>query len=121
LLPWLALAWAACWDAVRESIDEWKVRRNPDRYIGNPRAGDAFPEFLVLWAVFPIVFFSFSQSKLPGYILPAVPPITILCGDYLNRIRKRGLKMPLVTIHAIVVGALVAGTLMLPMILIHPH
>ncbi|MGB6302270.1 MAG: glycosyltransferase family 39 protein, partial [Acidobacteriaceae bacterium] len=121
LLPWLALAWAACWDAVRDSIDEWKVRRNPDRYIGNPRAGDAFPEFLVLWAAFPIVFFSFSQSKLPGYILPAVPPITILCGDYLNRIRKRGLKMPLVTIHAIVVGALVAATLMLPMILIHPH
>ena len=40
-------------------IDEWKVRRNPDRYIGNPRAGDAFPEFLVLWAIFPIVFFSF--------------------------------------------------------------
>ena len=121
LLPWLALAWAACWDAVRDSIDEWKVRRNPDRYIGNPRAGDAFPEFLVLWAAFPIAFFSFSQSKLPGYILPAVPPITILCGDYLNRIRKRGLKMPLLTIHAIVVGALVAATLMLPMILIHPH
>jgi 4-amino-4-deoxy-L-arabinose transferase-like glycosyltransferase len=121
LLPWLALAWAACWDAVSNSIDEWKVRRNPDRYIGNPRAGDAFPEFLVLWAAFPIIFFSFSQSKLPGYILPAVPPITILCGDYLNRIRKRGLKMPLLTIHSIVVGGLVAVTLMLPMILIHPH
>ncbi|MHB1745267.1 MAG: ArnT family glycosyltransferase, partial [Acidobacteriaceae bacterium] len=121
LLPWLALAWTACWDAVRDSIDEWKVRRNPDRYVGNPRAGDAFPEFLVLWAAFPIVFFSFSQSKLPGYILPALPPITILCGDYLNRIRKRGLKMPLLTIHAIVVGALVAATLMLPMILVHPH
>jgi hypothetical protein len=29
--------------------------------------------------------------------------------------------MPLLTIHAIVVGALVAATLMLPMILIHPH
>ncbi len=75
----------------------------------------------MLWAAFPIVFFSFSQSKLPGYILPAVPPITILCGDYLNRRRKRGLKMPLLTIHSIVVGALVAATLMLPMILIHPH
>lgn len=121
LLPWLALAWAACWDAVRNSVDEWKVRRNPDRYVGNPRAGDAFPEFLVLWAAFPIVFFSFSQSKLPGYILPAVPPITILCGDYLNRIRKRGLKMPLVAMHAIVVGGLVAATLVLPMVLVHSN
>ena len=121
LMPWLALAMRALWDAVQNSIDEWKVRRNPDRYVGNPRAGDAFPEFLVLWALFPVVFFSFSQSKLPGYILPAVPPITILCGDYLNRIRKRALDVPMLTLHAIVVGILVATALMLPLILVHPH
>ena len=52
------------------------------------RPGDAFPEFLVLWALIPIVFFSFSQSKLPGYILPSIPPITILTGDYLFRCRQ---------------------------------
>lgn len=120
LMPWLALALRSLWDAVQNSIDEWKVRRNPDRYIGNPRAGDAFPEFLVLWALFPVVFFSCSQSKLPGYILPSVPPLTILCGDYLNRIRKRELDLPMLTIHAIVVGILVGGALMLPQILIHP-
>ena len=28
------------------------------------------------WAIFPLAFFSASQSKLPGYILPAVP---VLC------------------------------------------
>jgi 4-amino-4-deoxy-L-arabinose transferase-like glycosyltransferase len=119
LMPWLALACSALWDAVRNSIDEWKVRRNPDRYIGNPRTGDAFPEFLVLWAIFPIVFFSFSQSKLPGYILPSVPPITILCGDYLNRMRKRGLHNRLLVAHALFVGTLVGGALMLPQILVH--
>ncbi|MEO6964550.1 MAG: glycosyltransferase family 39 protein, partial [Acidobacteriaceae bacterium] len=121
LMPWLGLALRALWDAVKNSIDEWKVRRNPDRYIGNPRTGDAFPEFLVLWALFPVVFFSFSQSKLPGYILPSVPPLTILCGDYLNRIRKRALDVPMLIIHAIVVGILVGGALMLPQILIHPE
>lgn len=119
LMPWLAIACRALWDAVENSIEEWKVRRNPDRYAGNPRTGDAFPEFLVLWALFPIVFFSFSQSKLPGYILPAVPPITILCGDYLNRMRKRGLRIWLLSWHALMVGTLVAGALMLPEILIH--
>jgi 4-amino-4-deoxy-L-arabinose transferase-like glycosyltransferase len=67
------------------------VRVIPNRYLGHSRAGDAFPEFLVLWGLFPIVFFSFSESKLPGYILPAIPPITILTGDYLNRIRRNGL------------------------------
>lgn len=118
LMPWLALACSAMWDAIRTSIDEWKVRRNPARYVGNPRTGDAFPEFLVLWAIFPVVFFSFSESKLPGYILPAVPPIAILCGDYLNRVRKRGLHPRLLGVHALVVGFLVAGALMLPQILV---
>lgn len=31
--------------------------------------------FLALWALVPIVFFSLSHSKLPGYILPSVPPL----------------------------------------------
>jgi 4-amino-4-deoxy-L-arabinose transferase-like glycosyltransferase len=31
--------------------------------------------FFMFWAAFTIVFFSLSQSKLPGYILPAVPPV----------------------------------------------
>jgi 4-amino-4-deoxy-L-arabinose transferase-like glycosyltransferase len=35
--------------------------------------------FFACWAFFPIVFFSFSQSKLPSYILPAVPPLALLC------------------------------------------
>lgn len=120
LMPWVAIAASAFWDAIRNSIDEWKVRRNPDRYIGNPRAGDAFPEFLVVWALFPIIFFSFSQSKLPGYILPSVPPITILCGDYLNRMRARGLNMRLIAIHSAVVGILISVLMMLPSILLHP-
>jgi 4-amino-4-deoxy-L-arabinose transferase-like glycosyltransferase len=35
--------------------------------------------FLAWWAIFPILFFSLSQSKLPGYVLPAIPPIVLLC------------------------------------------
>jgi 4-amino-4-deoxy-L-arabinose transferase-like glycosyltransferase len=119
VMPWVALAARAFWDAVRTSIAEWKTRRHPVRYVGNPRPGDAFPEFLVLWAIFPILFFSFSQSKLPGYILPSVPPIAILCGDFLNRMRKRGLGFPLVAVHSLMVGILVAGTLLLPQIMVH--
>ena len=31
---------------------------------------------------FPFLFFSFSQSKLPGYILPAIPPLAFVdCGE----------------------------------------
>jgi 4-amino-4-deoxy-L-arabinose transferase-like glycosyltransferase len=35
---------------------------------------------LFWWAIVPFVVFSFSGSKLPGYILPMVPPIALLCG-----------------------------------------
>jgi 4-amino-4-deoxy-L-arabinose transferase-like glycosyltransferase len=34
--------------------------------------------FLFCWAVFCGVFFTISRSKLPGYILPAVPPIALI-------------------------------------------
>jgi 4-amino-4-deoxy-L-arabinose transferase-like glycosyltransferase len=91
LLPWTVIAIRALVEAISVSVAEWKVRLNPKRYLGFSRAGDAFPEFLVLWALFPIIFFTFSKSKLPGYILPSIPPITILTGDYLNRIRRTGL------------------------------
>jgi len=56
--------------------------------------------------LFPIVFFSFSQSKLPGYILPAIPPITILTGDYLNRTRRCGLPNWLRWSHAALCAAM---------------
>ena len=38
---------------------------------------------LIWWAVVPFVFFSLSGSKLPGYILPMVPPIALLIGKEL--------------------------------------
>ena len=101
-----ALRASALVDAVQVSIAEWKVRHNPQRYLGHSRAGDAFPEFLVLWALFPILFFSFSGSKLPGYILPSIPPLTILTGDYLNRIRREGLPPWLLWTHAAVCAIL---------------
>ena len=34
--------------------------------------------FLLCWALFCLVFFTISRSKLPGYILPAIPAIGLL-------------------------------------------
>jgi 4-amino-4-deoxy-L-arabinose transferase-like glycosyltransferase len=100
--------------ACKVCFAEWRVRKDPKRYLGHSRAGDAFPEFLVLWAFFPILFFSFSGSKLPGYILPSIPPITILTGDYLNRIRRKGLATPLLWSHAAVCAILVFVLVLAP-------
>jgi 4-amino-4-deoxy-L-arabinose transferase-like glycosyltransferase len=39
---------------------------------------------LLIWAVFIFVFFSYSSSKLPGYILPIFPALALLTGTYLE-------------------------------------
>ncbi len=64
IFPWTGvLGWLAA--------DGWRVVRSNDW-----RNSPGF--FLGCWVIFPFFFFSFSQSKLPGYILPAVPPLGIL-------------------------------------------
>jgi 4-amino-4-deoxy-L-arabinose transferase-like glycosyltransferase len=37
--------------------------------------------FLLSWSAFTVFFFTISQSKLPGYILPALPPLVFLATD----------------------------------------
>lgn len=121
LLPWTVVAIRALVDAVIESINEWRARLAKNRYVSHARWGDAFPEFLVLWALFPIVFFSLSESKLPGYILPSIPPLTILTGDYLNRLREaeKGIRPWLLVLHALLAGATVTLVLLLPWFISH--
>jgi 4-amino-4-deoxy-L-arabinose transferase-like glycosyltransferase len=41
--------------------------------------------FLVCWGLFPIVFFSFSKSKLPGYVLPAILPLVALIAESVSQ------------------------------------
>ncbi len=41
--------------------------------------------FLWLWALVPLVFFSAGGSKLPGYILPVIPPLAALAAIQWNR------------------------------------
>ena len=114
LMPWTVLGIRALIDGLEVSVAEWSARRRPLRYLGHSRAGDAFPEFLVLWAIFPILFFSFSGSKLPGYILPSIPPLTILTGDYLNRIKRDGISPWLLWSHAVACAVLVFVLLLSP-------
>jgi 4-amino-4-deoxy-L-arabinose transferase-like glycosyltransferase len=45
---------------------------------------------LVLWVVSVVVFFSLPQSKLLGYVLPAVPPLAMLMADgYITSLTTR--------------------------------
>jgi 4-amino-4-deoxy-L-arabinose transferase-like glycosyltransferase len=44
--------------------------------------------FLAAWGVFPVLFFSLSKSKLPGYILPEVFPLGFLISVAVTRALK---------------------------------
>lgn len=78
LVP-LALPWSAfIIDEIRRS-KPW--RRNPLENSTTKLLNFAFA-----WLLFPLLFFSFSTSKLPGYILPVLPALALLGGHRLSRI-----------------------------------
>jgi 4-amino-4-deoxy-L-arabinose transferase-like glycosyltransferase len=114
MMPWTVIAVRALIDGIQKSVAEWRLRHSRKARPGASRPGDAFPEFLVLWALIPIVFFSFSQSKLPGYILPSIPPIAILTGDYLFRCRSSGLNRWILLSHSVLCGIMTMTILLLP-------
>ena len=120
LMPWSVIAVRALAEAIQQSIAEWRARLTKHHYVGHSRWGDAFPEFLVLWTLFPILIFSLSRSKLPGYILPSIPPLTILTGDYINRIRQKGLNVWLLVLHALLSSVTIILILLLPWHIGHP-
>lgn len=45
--------------------------------------------FLACWSGFTVLFFSFSQSKLPSYMLPAIPPLLVLLARAATRLREQ--------------------------------
>ncbi len=68
--PWSFCLLSGAWRALKR----WRER-----------ADDRLGLFLWLWVIVPIVFFSFSGSKLPGYILPVFPAVALIVGKELIR------------------------------------
>ncbi|HVS86619.1 MAG TPA: glycosyltransferase family 39 protein [Candidatus Acidoferrum sp.] len=45
--------------------------------------------FFACWVLFVFLFFALSKSKLPGYVLPAVPALTLIIAEHTSkRVRK---------------------------------
>jgi 4-amino-4-deoxy-L-arabinose transferase-like glycosyltransferase len=74
-----------------------------------------FRVFACCWLIVPVLFFSISQSKLPGYILPSVPAGAVLLADYL--LRQFEQEMPPAT-WVTILHALVACAPIFPAVLI---
>jgi 4-amino-4-deoxy-L-arabinose transferase-like glycosyltransferase len=51
---------------------------------------DKLRVFSLAWLILPLAFFSFSGSKLAGYILPVLPATALLAGIRVTRFRNEG-------------------------------
>ena len=74
LLPWTALLL-------------WSGAHGVTRVVRTHTAQES-KWFLACWAGFCLLFFSISRSKLPGYILPAVPALVLIFAHSLTAMEK---------------------------------
>ncbi|HKV06444.1 MAG TPA: phospholipid carrier-dependent glycosyltransferase [Candidatus Acidoferrales bacterium] len=97
LVPWTAFLWPA----TQEGLRLWREKT----------WSNSSGLFFACWTVFPMVFFSFSKSKLPGYVLPAIPPLALLCSqgairaDTRSRRSSAALGWSLAVTWALIAGA----------------
>src|SRR5438270_3770830 len=108
-LPWTVFALPALVDASRSAL---KRLRGTSETSAEPAADDGLTSFLFVWTIVPIIFFSISRSKLPGYILPAIPAAALLTAEYLHR--AHAVSRLKVSLHALVCALLLVAALMAP-------
>jgi 4-amino-4-deoxy-L-arabinose transferase-like glycosyltransferase len=103
LLPWIAFVLVAL---VRSLRAWWASRKS---FADNSTRDFHFSFFACCWLIVPVVFFSISQSKLPGYILPAIPAGAVLLAEYLHaRLKQASEESPsklLILCHATLAAA----------------
>lgn len=81
--PWALFLPSAAWGVLKERLPMLKSE--------NPR--DILPVAGLFWGVAVVVLFSFSATKLPHYILPALPGFALVVADRLCRLDKERLSL----------------------------
>lgn len=106
VVPWVVFVIVAVGETVRLW---WKERRNL------LQGEDALNVFLLIWLLFPVLFFSFSKSKLPGYILPAIAAATVVVAEYVRRHVTAEIRagLPLIVVHSIAASVPLIPALMI--------
>lgn len=114
LIPWTVCVVVSA----AESVRVWWAERQ--QMLASE---DALNVFLMIWLAVPVVFFSLSKSKLPGYIVPALPAGTLLLAEYLRR-RVAAIERPgilLTGVHSIFAAAPIVPALMIQYIILQHH
>ena len=99
-IPWLPFFLASIWDFLKVQSSKSEVQ-SPEK--------SPLLRFSFAWLLVPLVFFSVSGSKLPGYILPALPGALILTADFVYKfVRKSEKRKIALQILAFLMFAIVA-------------
>jgi 4-amino-4-deoxy-L-arabinose transferase-like glycosyltransferase len=118
-LPWLPFFLASLWRIVKDLISRKGAKPqsadNQPPVTPSPRhpvTRSPLLLFAVSWLLVPLVFFSVSGSKLPGYILPALPAALILAGEavwrFVQKSRARQIAVQTIGLVVIIGAAVLA-------------
>jgi 4-amino-4-deoxy-L-arabinose transferase-like glycosyltransferase len=77
ILPLLALPWTAF--LIDGLVQARKLRSGSTASAENRMR--KLLVFSLAWILFPLLFFSASSSKLPGYLLPVLPAVALIIGE----------------------------------------
>jgi 4-amino-4-deoxy-L-arabinose transferase-like glycosyltransferase len=112
-VPWLPFFLVSIWKAVkgffqrRDAETQRKIENNSFRSF--PVSLSPLLLFSSSWLLVPLVFFSASGSKLPGYILPALPAAAILTAVYVYEfVQKSAVRRIALQVLAFLTFAVVA-------------
>jgi 4-amino-4-deoxy-L-arabinose transferase-like glycosyltransferase len=82
IFPWIGFLLQGLWSGVKENSYSSQTKTLLKPHL-----------MLVIWAAFIFFFFSISGSKLPSYILPIFPALSILIAYYIEKSTDVGIKI----------------------------
>ncbi len=108
-LPWLPFFFTSILSFIKGKISRKDAKTQSENLL---YSSTPLLLFSTAWLIVPLVFFSVSGSKLPGYILPALPAAIILTAlsvwQFVQKSRARQIIVKAVAVTTLVVVALLA-------------
>ena len=110
-LPWLPFFFASIWNLIKGIISR-KGAQPQSKDENPPVSSSPLLLFSTAWLLVPLVFFSLSGSKLPGYILPALPAALVLTAlsvwRFVRKSKARRVSVQTIALVTLIVAALLA-------------
>ena len=109
-IPWMPFFLASIWNLIKELFQRKDAKGQRCKFF--PFSSSPLLLFSIAWILVPLVFFSLSGSKLPGYILPILPAALILTAisvyKFIQNSAKRKFAVQLVAFLTFVIVAILA-------------